>query len=134
MVVTVLDLVVPIGLAVLLGILNLKGRTSGRSELIAWVVIAIVTAPVAWLAIASIGEPHGYVALVLTVLAGPTVWLGAGLHIAWAELSTALGSYASGDLDGVWPIAAIVWFVLFPLLIRRVRQAVRSAERRRSAA
>lgn len=132
--VTVLDLLVPTTLVVIVAIRNWMGRTSGRTELVAWIVTAIVTAPVAWLGIVALGEPHGTIALVLTVLAGPTVWLGAGLHILWAELSTALGSVASGDLDGSWPIAAIAWFLLFPLVLRRMRQAVRSAERRRSAA
>lgn len=129
--VDVLDLLVPATLAVVLGIRNWMGRTSGRSETIAWGITALVTAPVAWVGIASIGEPHGYLALVLTVLAGPAVWLGAGLHILWAEASTAFGTSASSDLDGMWPIAAIVWFLLFPMFIRRVRQAVRAAERRR---
>ena len=125
-VVLLLDILVPVAIAVVLAVLNARGHKSGLSEILFWAIAAAYVALLAVLmcsAATSVNETHGYGIVGTVVLAFPASVLAAIAHVA---LAYGLGVGLAPEMTSIFAVSLVCWAVLNPLVARRIRQRVRT--------
>ncbi len=126
-----LDLVPALSAAAALGAFNLRHRRSNRTEATAWAITAVVLIPLLIVAVPLLGGggAHGYGFVVLMVAGGPLSLGSAVLHDVWVDLLRGGGLSVPGDLGTSWVFAALLWAIVFGMLIRRFMQSTRARKR-----